>query len=188
MMAAHIRNGGEVPAMLLIGIGEAPNQTQLLPTFRALERNDILICESEVKYGGYMAQSVEAICLGPPPSDYRGLFEASLECFRSLLEAMRPGVPYADLIRQWDEHMRSRGFQAAPTMGHGQGLGQDGPTTRPGGDGQGRVVAAGHCFILKPWATSADGRQAIRAGNTVVVDEGGARRLGRLDMAFRQLG
>ena len=29
-------NGGEVPAMLLIGIGKAPSQTFLMPTFRAL--------------------------------------------------------------------------------------------------------------------------------------------------------
>ena len=187
MMAAHIRNGGEVPAMLLIGIGEAPNQTQLLPTMRELKRNDILICESEVKYGGYMAQSIEAICLGPPPPYYQRLYDASLECFHKLLAAIEPGVSYAVLIRQWEQLMKLRGFCATPTMGHGLGLGQDGPTTRPGGDGDGRVVDVGHCFVLKPWATSPDGDRAIRAGNSIVVEEGGARRLGRLEMAFRQL-
>ncbi len=187
MMAAHIRNGGEVPAMLLLGIGEAPNQTHLLPTIRQLERNEILICESEVKYGGYMAQSIEALCLGSPPPDYRRLFEASLECFHLLLEAARPGVPYAELIRRWEEHMNRRGCRAAPTMGHGLGLGQDGPTTRPNDDAQGRIVAAGHCFVMKPWATSDDGQRAIRTGNSIVVDERGARRLGRLEMEFRVL-
>ena len=188
MMAAHIRNGGEVPAMLLIGIGKAPSQTFLMPTFRALERGDILICESEIKYAGYMAQSVEAVSIGPPGADYECLFDASLSCFEMLIEAIRPGVPYADLIRLWGEHMEERGLRAAPTMGHGVGLGQDGPTTRPGGDAQGRVVEAGHCFILKPWATSADGERAIRTGNTIAVGEDGARRLGRLAMEFRALG
>ncbi len=187
MMAAHIRNGGEVPAMLLIGIGEAPNQTQLLPTMRELAPNDILICESEVKYGGYMAQSIEALCLGPPPPIYRTLYDASLECFDELFAAIAPGVPYAALIRRWEEFMESRSLRAAPTMGHGIGLGQDGPVTRPGGDADGRVVAVGHCLILKPWATSADDDCAIRAGNSIVVEEGGARRLSRLEMAFRVL-
>ena len=187
MMAAHIRNGGEVPAMLLIGIGEAPNQTHLLPTMRELKRSDILICEAEVKYGGYMAQSIEAICLSPPPQDYQRLYDASLECFHKLSAVIEPGVSYAALIRQWEELMGLRGLRAAPTMGHGLGLGQDGPTTRPGGDGDGRVVALGHCFVLKPWATSPDGNRAIRAGNSIVVEEGGARRLGRLEMAFRHL-
>lgn len=187
MMAAHIRAGGEVPAMLLIGIGKEPDQTYLLPSMRDLETGDILICESEIKYGGYMAQSIESVCLGPPPDDYRRLYDASLSCFHVLLDAARPGVPYADLIRLWGEHMTAAGCRAAPTMGHGLGLGQDGPTTRPGGDAQGLVVEAGHCFVLKPWATSEDGRHAIRAGNTIVVEPGGARRLGRLDMAFRTL-
>ena len=188
MTAAHIRNGGEVPAMILVGIGKAPNQTFLMPTFRALERSDILICESEIKYAGYMAQSIESVSLGPPGADYERLFEASLSCFEMLLASMRPGVPYAELIRLWGAHMEAAGLKAAPTMGHGLGLGQDGPTTRPGGDAQGRVVEAGHCFILKPWATSADGARAIRAGNTIVVEEDGARRLGRLPMEFRAIG
>ncbi len=188
MTAAHIRNGGEMPAMLLIGIGKAPNQTFLMPTFRALEQGDILICESEIKYAGYMAQSIEAVSLGPSGADYERLFDASLSCFEMLMGVIRPGVPYAELIRLWGEHMEKTGLKAAPTMGHGLGLGQDGPTTRPGGDAQGRIVEAGHCFILKPWATSADGERAIRAGNTIVVEEGGARRLGRLPMEFRAPG
>ena len=188
MTAAHIRNGGEMPAMLLIGIGKAPSQTFLMPTFRALEQGDILICESEIKYAGYMAQSIEAVSLGPSGADYERLFDASLSCFEMLMGVIRPGVPYAELIRLWGEHMEKAGLKAAPTMGHGVGLGQDGPTTRPGGDAQGRIVEAGHCFILKPWATSADGERAIRAGNTIVVEEGGARRLGRLPMEFRAPG
>ena len=187
MMAAHIRSGGEVPAMLLVGIGKAPSQTFLMPTFRALERGDILICESEIKYAGYMAQSIESVSLGPPGADYERLFEASLSCFGLLMDAIRPGVPYAELIRLWGGHMEKAGLRAAPTMGHGVGLGQDGPTTRPDGDAQGRVVEAGHCLILKPWATSADGERAIRAGNTIVVEEHGARRLGRLPMEFRAI-
>ncbi|MDC0033047.1 M24 family metallopeptidase [Alphaproteobacteria bacterium] len=187
MMAAHIRAEGEVPAMLLIGIGQAPNQTVLLPSVRALQSNDILICESEIKYGGYMAQSIESVCLGTPGYDYQRLYDSSLECFHVLLDKARPGVPYAELIRLWTEHMEKAGLSAAPTMGHGQGLGQDGPTTRPGGDAQGRVIEVGHCFVLKPWATSKDGARAIRAGNSVVIEEFGARRLGQHEMSFRRL-
>ena len=93
MMAAHIRSGGEVPAMLLMGIGKAPDQTYLVPTMRSLEPNDILICESEIKFGGYMAQSIEALSLGPPSADYQRLYDSSLECFYVLLDVAKPGVP-----------------------------------------------------------------------------------------------
>lgn len=187
MVAAHIRAGGEMPGMFLIGIGQRPSQTYLLPSMRALADDDILICESEIKYGGYMAQSIEAVCLGTPAADYERLFEASQRCFEVLFAAARPGVPYAELIRLWGQTMEEQGVRAAPTMGHGVGLGQDGPTTRPGGDAQGLVVEAGHCFILKPWATSLDGERAIRTGNTIVIEAGGNRRLGRLDTEFRKL-
>jgi Xaa-Pro aminopeptidase len=188
MVAAHIRAEGEIPGMFLIGFGQAPNQTVLLPSMRALEANDILICESEIKYGGYMAQSIESVCLGTPGRDYQQLYDASLECFHVLLDAAKPGVPYAELIRLWSEHMEKAGMRAAPTMGHGLGLGQDGPTTRPGADAQGTVIEAGHCYILKPWATSRDGERAVRAGNSIVIEETGARRLGRPEMSFRRLG
>ena len=154
---------------------------------RNLEQGDIVICESEIKYAGYMAQSLEAVSLGQPGADYDRLFEASASCFETLMAAFRPGVAYADLIAMWGAHMEREGLKAAPTMGHGLGLGQDGPTTRPGGDAQGRVVESGHCYVLKPWATSADGTRAIRTGNSIVVEADGARRLGRHDMAFRRL-
>ena len=188
MLAAHIRNGGDVPSMMLIGIGQRPNQTFLMPTMRKLAVNDIIIAESEPKYAGYSAQSIEAVCLGEPADDYEQLYAASLACFHLLFDAAKPGVPYADLIRLWGEHMEKAGLRPAPTIGHCIGLGHDGPSTRPGGDAQGHVIQAGHCFILKPWATSADGERSIRTGNSIVIEEAGARRLGRLEMAFRRIG
>jgi Xaa-Pro aminopeptidase len=188
LVAAHIRHGGEIPTMFLIGIGQRPNQTFAMPTMRKLAPNDIIIAECEPKYAGYAAQSIESVCLGTPADDYERLFAASLDCFHLILEAARPGVPYAELIRLWQRHMEKAGLKAAPTMGHGLGLGQDAPTTRPNGDAQGHVVTPGHCFILKPWATSADGQRAIRAGNTIVIEEKGARRLGKLKLEFRRFG
>ena len=187
MIAAHVRAGGEMPGMFLVGIGQAPNQTFLMPSNRELKINDILICEAEIKYAGYMAQSVESLCLGSPPKEYERLYQLSLECFKHILELAEPGMPYAELIRFWVKFMEDNNAIAAPTMGHGVGLGMDGPTTRPGGDGQGRVIEDGHCFILKPWAASNVSDYAIRTGNTVVMEKGSLRRLGSLPMEFRKL-
>ena len=188
MVAAHIRAGGEMPGMFLFAAGPAPNQTFLLPTERRLAPGDVILGECEVKYAGYMAQSVETVAIGAPHPEYDRLFAASRGCFEVILAAMKPGVPYAELIRLWHRHMDEAGCRAAPTMGHGLGLGQDGPSTRSNGDAQGLVVADGHCFILKPWATSPDGQRACRAGNTVVVGPTSARRLGRLALELRRLG
>ena len=187
MIAAHVRAGGEMPGMFLLGVGQKPNQTFLMPSNRKLDKNDILICESEIKYGGYMAQSIESVCLGTPPPEYQRLFDLSLECFNKIVDVARPGMSYAELIMIWENIMEKNGARAAPTMGHGVGLGMDGPTTRPGGDGQGHIIENGHCLILKPWATSIDGDFAIRAGNTVVMENGCFRRLSSLKMELRKV-
>ncbi len=187
MVSAHIKAGGEMPGMFLLGVGKEPNQTFLLPSNRKLEQKDILICESEIKYGGYMAQSIESVSLGTPPAEYDRLYELSNNCFHHLLDTAHPGMSYSELISIWVDFMADNKATAAPTMGHGLGLGMDGPTTRPGGDGQGHVIADGHCLILKPWATSLDGTLAIRAGNTVVMENGRFRRLGSIKMEFKKL-
>jgi len=72
-----------------------------------LERGDILICESEIKYAGYMAQSVESVSLGPPGADYECLFDASLSCFEMLIDAIRPGV------RNWSPRQAMRASDTA---------------------------------------------------------------------------
>jgi hypothetical protein len=45
----------------------------------------------------------------------------------------------------------------------------------------------GHVFILKPAAKKGEMRDSIRAGDTVVIEEGAARRLGRRELNFLSL-
>ena len=102
MVAAHVRAGGELPSMILIGAARRIWQTQLLPTFRKLDGQDVVMIEAEPKYYGYMAQAVDTVSLRPLSDVEARLFDVSHECFQVLLDAMRPGVAYADLISRWD--------------------------------------------------------------------------------------
>ncbi len=187
MMAAHIRNGGEVPTMMLMASGAEATQTFLMPTRRCFEPNDILITEADTKYMGYQGQSVETVCFGTPHRDYERCFEVSLECFELILAAMKPGVPYAELIRIWETHVAKAGMRPGGAIGHGLGLGQDRPRAMAASDGEGFIVEEGHVFILKPPVRTPDGKRQNRAGNVVVVERSGARRLGRLEMKMRRL-
>jgi len=187
MMAAHISNGGEVPTMMLMSSGAEAGQTFLVPTRRKLEPNDIVVTEADTKYMGYQGQSVESICVGTPLPDYERLFEVSLECFNLILEAMKPGVPYADLVRIWENHAERSGVLPKGAIGHGLGLGQDRPRAIQGTDAGGFVVDDGHVFILKPVVCTLDRHRQNRAGNAVVVENGSARRLGRLKMEMRRI-
>lgn len=188
MMNAHILNGGEVPTMMLMSSGAHPKGTFLLPTRRKLEPNDVMYIEADTKYMGYQGQSCETLCVGTPHTpDYDRCFDVSLECFNLILAAMKPGVPYADLIRIWEKHAEKSGVRPDGAIGHGLGLGQDRPRAMGGSDGEGFIVEEGHTFILKPGTTSPDKKTSNRAGNVVVVEKNGARRLGKLEMKFRRL-
>jgi Xaa-Pro aminopeptidase len=183
MLDADVRAGGEVPAMILIGAESRMWQTQLQPAFRELEHDDIVIVEAEPKYFGYMAQAVDTVSLRPLTSLERRLLDASLDCFEALLAAMRPGVAYSALIQQWESFARRAGCQAGRTMGHGLGLGQDGPLTTRNGRAGDLIVEDGDCFVLKPWMANEDDTVSGRVGGTVVVENGFARKLGKAALA-----
>lgn len=186
MMAAHIRNGGEVPTMMLMSSGAKPKGTYLLPTRRRLERNDVMFITADTKYMGYQGQTVETICVGIPDPAYERCFAVSLECFDLIVDAMKPGVPYLDLINLWVKHADKQGLATEGAIGHGLGLGQDHPRAQKG-DTDGFIVEEGHTFMLKPGTLTPDHTISNRAGSVVVVENGKARRLGMLEMKMRRL-
>ena len=110
------------------------------------------------------------------------LFDASQECFDDLLSELRPGRSYADLIQRWKAIANRKGVSAGRTMGHGLGLGQDGPLTTPAGDAGGLQVEEGDVLVLKPWIADNDDTMSVRVGGTVVVGQNSARRLGRCSL------
>jgi Xaa-Pro aminopeptidase len=183
MLAANTTRGGEVPWMLLMGTGARMWQTQLLPSFRALAADDIVIIEAEPKFYGYMAQAVDTVSMRPLTSAESRLLEVSTECFYALAEHMRPGVAYRDVTAQWEALARKAGCRPGRTMGHGLGLGQDGPLTTPGGRAGEMIVEENDCFVLKPWVSDEADQISGRVGGTVVVGRSGARKLGEAPLA-----
>lgn len=184
IIAAHVRAGGETPTMMLFSADSRLWQTHLLPRFRRIERNDVIMIEAEAKYFGYIAQSVETIALRPFLPLERDLLQRSRECFDAVLAAMKPGAAYADLIALWEKTAASAGSQAGRTMGHGLGQGQDGPLTTRGGTAGGAIVEEGDCFVLKPWVEDRAGTISARIGANIVVERESANLLGRSGPAF----
>jgi Xaa-Pro dipeptidase len=182
MFHAHIAAGGEVPCMILFSADTRFWQTQVLPTFRTIRAGDVVTIEAEPKYYGYMAQAVDSIAFRPLSELERRLFELSSQSFDFLLSEMTPGKSYADLIRAWEEFVRKSGLAAGRTMGHGLGLGQDGPLTAPSGQAGGLLVEEGDCLVLKPWISDAADTCSARVGGTVVVDRSGGRKLGTSEL------
>jgi len=182
MVAAHIRAGGELPTMMLFFADKRMWQTQLAPTHRNLESDDIIMIEADTKYLGYTSQAVDTVSLRKFTAQEWKLFDVSRNCFHGILEAMRPGRSYAELIELWQRLAKQPQTIAGRSMGHGLGLGQDAPLTVPDGNGQGLMVEEGDCFVLKPWVSDEQDTMSARVGGLVVVEAGGARRIGQGDL------
>lgn len=180
VVAAHIRAGGETPTMILFGADSRMWQTHLLPRFRNLQEDDILVLEAEAKFFGYIAQSIETISFRPLPATEQRLLEVSKTCFDEILAAMKPGVAYSELIALWERSAKRLGCSAGRTMGHGLGLGQDLPLTTRGGTAGGAIVDEGDCFVLKPWIDDPSGTISARVGGNVIVENGRAVHIGAL--------
>src|SRR6185437_12864171 len=91
-----IANGGDHPSMTHWGAGTGvPWACRVVP-HRALRAGDMINTELEAKYGGYIAQTIQAACLGKIPPPLKRAFEVSVQVFDELVKFIRPGVLFRD--------------------------------------------------------------------------------------------
>jgi len=164
------------------------SNSSFVPTNRALQKGDRVVNEIEAKVGGYAAQAVSPLFLGNPPAEYQRMVESSAACFGAILQRMRPGTTFGALFDGYTE-MIQRGGQGkyvwSHPMMHARGLGDDGPALLGDRDLERfrRIeLQAGMVFILKPQVRAAGGKDRASIGDTVVVTESGARRLGKREL------
>jgi len=188
MTQTMLAGGGELPTLFFIGSGPEIAQSSFVPTSRKLEAGDRVVNEIEAKIAGYAAQAVAPLSLGEPAAEYRSLVELSAECFHAILDAMRPGTTFGALFDVYTETVRRAGeekYSWSHPMMHARGLGDDGPALLGDRDLERfRKIAlqAGMVFILKPQVRAASGKGRASIGDTVVVTERGARRLGTREL------
>ena len=188
MIDVMLKSGGELPTLFFLGTGPEVTQSSFIPTNRVIQAGDRVVNEIEAKYGGYAAQVVCPLLLGRPKGDYADMVGASAACFNSVLEQMRPGVTFGSLFDTYQKTVEREGggkYVWSHPMMHARGLGDDGPALMGDKDVErlgSRDLQAGMAFILKPQIRLAQGKGRASIGDTVVVTENGARRLGRREL------
>jgi Xaa-Pro dipeptidase len=188
MLREITRREGEPITMLLFGAGgpEVP-WAQRVPTARPLKAGDLINTEVEAKYGGYIAQALQPISLGPRPKELEKMFDVTLAVFKKMLGLLRPGLAFGDVVGFYQDEVKAAGFEPGEALMHGRGLGEDAPmlwgAIRDFPAAR-RELKEGHVFILKPAARRGEMRDSIRAGDTVVIERSGARRLGKRELKF----
>ena len=193
-----IANGGDYPSMTHWGAGvDVPWASRIAP-HRPLQAGDMINTELEAKYGGYIAQTVQAACLGKIPSELKQAFDVSVKVFDEMVRFMKPGVSYRDVIAFYQKLVREAGFIPKGMLLHGRGIGEDRPqiTGEVEGDMYTSVtytqhldlpLVEGNVFVLKPGAMPGNAPDSIRCGDTVVIEKNGARRLGKRKFTFPEI-
>jgi Xaa-Pro aminopeptidase len=193
-----IASGGDYPSMTHWGAGvDVPWASRIAP-HRPLQAGDMINTELEAKYGGYIAQTVQAACLGKIPADLKRAFDVSVKVFDDMVKFMKPGVSYRQVVAFYQKLVRESGFIPKGMLLHGRGIGEDRPqvTGEVAGDTYSRAtytqhldlpLVEGNVFVLKPGAMPGNAPDSIRCGDTVVIEKNGARRLGKRQFSFPEL-
>ena len=184
MILATLRAGGDPPRLADLGLASLrdPRGPLLQPIGRVAAPGDLLLTELDGRYAGYEAQGVQPAILGSAPPDWRDAWKVHLEAWDRTWEVLRPGATFGD-VESAVGRAATRKFKAAQAL-HGRGLGDDIPlitfSSAAGSRMSDRVLQEGVCFVLKPYATwlDEDGEKELNWGDTVVITQGGARRLG----------
>ena len=192
MVQKLVIEGGELPAMILIGSGPELAHGNFPPTSRRLAAGDLIVGEVEGRYAGYSGQIVRPAVLGEPAPEYRALVDIAVLCFHDVLAAMHAGATLSGVLAAYEaaveRHGGGRCRPAYPLM-HARGLGDEYPTVLSPDDvakhGDFRLEA-GMVFVLKPRAARA-GVVTAQIGDTIVVGDSGGRRLGSGELRLIEL-
>jgi Xaa-Pro dipeptidase len=193
-----IANGGDYPSMTHWGAGSGVPWACRIAPHRALQAGDMINTELEAKYGGYIAQTVQAASLGKISTELKQAFEVSVRVFDELIECMRPGVSFREIVLLYQKLVRDSGHTPKGMLLHGRGIGEDRPQVTGEMDGDiynsptytkhlDLPLVEGNVFVLKPGAMPDDAPDSIRCGDTVVIEKHGARRLGKRAFRFPEL-
>jgi Xaa-Pro dipeptidase len=191
MLKEIMKQGGEPITMLLFGAGgpEVP-WAQRVVTGRPLKTGDLINTEVEAKYGGYIAQALQPISMGPRPKELEKIFDTTKVIFEKMLKVLKPGSTFGEVVAFYQDQVRTAGYEPDAALMHGRGLGEDAPmlwgAVRAFPESQ-ASLKEGHVFIFKPAARKGEMRDFIRAGDTVVIERNGARRLGKRELTFLAL-
>jgi Xaa-Pro dipeptidase len=183
MTATLLIEGGELPAMLLLGTGPGVEHGTFVPGTRLLEAGDRIVGEIEGRYAGYSGQVIRPAVLGRARADDRAMHEAAVAVFTDVLATLSAGTTLAEVVAKYHQSATRHGgggCEAQYPLMHARGLGDEVPVLLGAGDlerGAAIRLERGMAFVLKP-RIRRDGMGG-QVGDTVVVGEHGGRRLGR---------
>jgi Xaa-Pro aminopeptidase len=185
MIAAMVRDGGELPTMVswFSGPFGARAQRLTMASERVITDNWYITNEIEARYAGYVAQRMQPLYIGRTlPDDLRAGFAAQNQAIHACWEQLKPGATVEQMRQIARQSGEGTGFETRLIL-HGRGLGDDAPFLNDTGANTRVDLDLGpfkeNCVLqVKPGA-SRPGFDGCTWADSVVVTPNGARRLGK---------
>ncbi len=191
MYAAMVQASGERPWRLSISTRGSGNASFGFPLDDVFGAGQILGQECSGSVLGYGSQVNHSVLLGSPaPADWAAAGQYSLDLFHELLGMVAPGKSVKEFCDYCGEKLKARGVaRPGGVLIHSGGLAdlpRCGPGRMEGGDDL--LFQAGMVFDLKPSVPVKQTPTPAEFGDSIVVTEKGARRLGKRKMELITLG
>lgn len=191
MYSAIVQASGERPWRLSISTRGSGNASFGFPLEDVFRAGQILGQECSGSVLGYGSQVNHSVLLGSPaPADWASAGQYSLDLFQTLLDRVAPGKSIKEFCDFCGEKLKARGVaKPGGVLIHSSGLAdlpRCGPGRMEGGDDL--VFQAGMVFDLKPSVPVKQTPTPAEFGDSIVVTEKGARRLGKRKMELITLG
>jgi Xaa-Pro aminopeptidase len=191
MYSAMVQASGERPWRLSISTRGSGNASFGFPLEDVFRAGQILGQECSGSVLGYGSQVNHSVLLGTPaPADWASAGQYSLDLFQTLLDRVAPGKSIKEFCDFCGEKLKARGVaKPGGVLIHSGGLAdlpRCGPGRMEGGDDL--AFQAGMVFDLKPSVPVKQTPTPAEFGDSIVVMEKGARRLGKRKMELITLG
>ena len=190
MYRAMVQASGERPWRLSISAGSEGNGSFGFPLEEVFRAGQILSQECSGSVLGYGSQVNHSVLLGSPaPADWASAGQACLDLFHALVDRVAPGKSIKEFCDFYGEQLKGRGARAGGVLVHSSGLG-DLPRSGPGRSegGEDLVFQRGMVFDVKPAVPVKQTSTSAQFGDSIVVTEKGARRLGKRKIELITIG
>jgi Xaa-Pro aminopeptidase len=181
MYQAMVNASGERPWRVSFRAGGPGNSALNRPLEEVMRAGQVLSQEISGCVLGYGSQVNHSVLLGSPaPADWAPAAQASLDAFNEIVDAIARGKRAKEICAPFDRRLAARGLKPGALVIHSGGLG-DLPRGGSAAEVGELILEAGMVFDIKPSFPLKDGATA-QFGDSVVVTEKGARRLGKREL------
>ena len=166
ILLESMRRLGGTPTFCIAAGGKNSAEPHHHSDDTVLEEGNVLILDFGCSVSGYQSDITRTVCLGEAGAEAKALYDVVLRAHQAGRAAIRPGVACQAIDRAARRVIEDAGFGPFFVHRTGHGIGMRGHEEPYIVEGNGQLLAPGHCFSVEP-GVYLPGRFGIRIENCV---------------------